>query len=74
LAEKMPDIKFFNCPRCGNENLLDFDQIVECPKCGLSFTKEIITKIEEENIVADEELMEILKYFKKNGDIKSLKE
>ncbi|MFX1356408.1 MAG: hypothetical protein ACFFA8_03910 [Promethearchaeota archaeon] len=70
----MPDLKLFNCPRCGNKNVLDFDEIVECPACGLSFTKEILKKIEEENIIADEEIMELLKSFKKNGDINKLKE
>lgn len=70
----MPDLKLFNCPRCGNKNVLDFDEIVECPECGLSFTKEILKKIEEENIIADEEIMELLKSFKKNGDINNLKE
>jgi len=70
----MPDLKHFNCPRCGNKNVLDFDEIVECPVCGLSFTKEILKKIEEENILADEEIMELLKSFKNNSDINDLKE
>ncbi|MFX0059340.1 MAG: hypothetical protein ACFE85_12515 [Candidatus Hodarchaeota archaeon] len=69
----MPDIKLFNCPRCGNKSVLDFDEIVECSKCGLSFTKEILEKIEDENVIADEEIMELIKSLKKDGDIDNLK-
>ena len=70
----MPDIKLFKCPRCGNKNILDFHEIIECPKCGLSFTKEILKELEDENIIADEEIMALLKSFKKNGDINNLNE
>ena len=67
-------LKKYHCPRCKISVVLDFGDIIECSKCGLSFTKSILDAIEHGEILSDNEIVEILKIFQNDGDLDRLKE
>lgn len=67
-------LKKYHCPRCENLMELDFGEIIECSKCGLSFTKSILDAIEHGEVLSDREIMEILKIFQDEGNLNKLKE
>ncbi len=47
----------YYCPRCKSENVYVFETHIECAECGSSFSIESIeSNIDEENILAEEEL------------------
>jgi len=47
----------YYCPRCKSENVSVFETHIECSECGSSFSIESIeSDIDEENILAEEEL------------------
>jgi len=47
----------YYCPRCKSENVYVFEAHIECAECKLSFSIESIENdIDEENILAEEEL------------------
>ncbi len=47
----------YHCPRCKSENVYVFETHIECAECESSFSIESIeSDIDEENILAEEEL------------------
>ena len=47
----------YYCPRCKSENVYVFETHIECAECESSFSIESIeSNIDEENILAEEEL------------------
>ena len=47
----------YHCPRCKSENVSVFETYIECAECESSFSIESIeSNIDEENILAEEEL------------------
>ncbi|TKJ21759.1 MAG: hypothetical protein CEE43_08705 [Promethearchaeota archaeon Loki_b32] len=52
---RMP--KEYYCPRCKSENVFVFVSHIECAECGSSFfIEDIKSVIDEENILAEDEL------------------
>ncbi|MFX1411236.1 MAG: hypothetical protein ACFFA6_12880 [Promethearchaeota archaeon] len=46
----------FHCPRCKSKEIFEYDTFIECKKCNLDFDKEFLGKIDDENILARQEL------------------
>lgn len=47
----------YHCPRCKSEKVYVFETYIECAECESSFSIESIeSNIDEENILAEEEL------------------
>ena len=47
----------YYCPRCQSENIIVYNDYIECTDCRLSFSIEtLLIDIEDENILAEEEL------------------
>ena len=65
----MSDEKKYHCPRCKSENLILYSEIIECPNCNLSFTKQILDKLEDEDVMADEELRQIIRHIYDQNDV-----
>ena len=55
-------IKFI-CPRCRSEDILEFDDFISCNKCDLDFDKDFLGVIDNENILARQELKGIIDAF-----------
>ena len=54
----------YHCPRCQSEAVIVYDNSIECTDCGLTFSIESIeSDIDDENILAEEELQGIAKAF-----------
>ena len=51
------------CPRCNSRNILEYDDLIECLDCSLTFTKEILEEIDDEHILSQEELGAFLDVF-----------
>lgn len=47
----------YSCPRCQSENVLEYDDFLECIDCGLMFSKEtMVSDADEDNYLSEEEL------------------
>ncbi|MFX1364654.1 MAG: hypothetical protein ACFFCE_12770 [Promethearchaeota archaeon] len=57
--------KKYKCPRCKSENILEFDTFITCNKCHLDFDKYHLGIIDDENILAHEELKGFFDAFNK---------
>ena len=55
--------KKFHCPRCKNENVIEFEEFIHCSKCDRDFDKELIGVVEDEYILSHQELGGILDAF-----------
>lgn len=45
------------CPRCQSENIIIYDDFIECADCGLIFSKEtLLSDVDDDNILGEEEL------------------
>ena len=56
----------YYCPRCQSENVIVYDEHIECTDCRLTFfLEDIESDMDEENILAREELHGITKAFGK---------
>ena len=54
----------YHCPRCQSEDVIVYDDHIECTDCRLTFSIETIeSDIEDENILAEEELHGLAKAF-----------
>lgn len=58
-------IEKYKCPRCESEDILEFDNFISCYKCHLDFDKKFLGVINDENILAREELKGIFDTFSK---------
>jgi transposase-like protein len=50
-----------HCPYCKSKNLSIHDEIVECSKCKLTFTKKFLRELQDESILAEEEKVEFIR-------------
>lgn len=46
----------YYCPRCKSTKIINRGKYIECPRCGIDFFKEYIREIDDENILAEQEL------------------
>ena len=60
----MNDKLEYHCPRCKSKDLLIHDEIIECPKCQLTFTKKFLKELEEDSILAEEEKADFIRSLK----------
>ncbi len=60
----------YYCPRCNSMEIIDHGEYIECPKCYLDFFKDHIGEIDDENIVAEQELKRIIDSFEDLKDKK----
>ena len=58
----MPVIKC--CPRCKSRDIVDHEDYITCLKCNLDFFKEFLGEINDENILAKQELEGFMDAFK----------
>ncbi len=61
----------FKCPKCGNVDVIDYDDSFECPKCNLEFEKEDFKNNGEDgldSIMSVKEMLAFLSAFKKEGE------
>ena len=46
----------YYCPRCKSNKIIDHGEYIECPECSLDFFKKYLEEIDDENILAEQEL------------------
>ncbi len=52
------------CPRCQSEEVIEYDDHIECLQCGLDFSIESLqSDIDKKNIIAEEELKGVVDAF-----------
>ena len=50
----------YHCPRCGNEDIVDYTDSFDCPFCKLEFEKRDCDELEDSQILAIEEKLGIV--------------
>lgn len=63
----------YKCPRCKSEHILEFDEFIKCSECDLDFDKEFLGVIDDENVLARQELKGIVDAFDEEEKKKLLK-
>ena len=53
--------KKYHCPRCKNEKIIEYDDSFDCPICRLEFEKKNFEIFEDDEILAVEEKVKIVK-------------
>jgi transposase-like protein len=56
--------EMIKCPRCDNSNLIDYGNIIECPRCNLEFHKKDLLNLKQDEILAISEKMTFIKSLK----------
>jgi len=51
----------YHCPRCKNENIIEYDDTFDCPACNQEFEKKDFDLFDEENILSVQEKLNISK-------------
>ncbi len=51
--------KKYHCPRCGNEDIVDYTDSFDCPSCGFEFDKKDCDELEDSQILSVEEKLGI---------------
>jgi len=51
----------YHCPRCGNEDIVDYTESIDCPSCRLEFEKRDFDELEDSQILAVEEKLGAVK-------------
>ena len=46
----------YYCPRCQSRDIIDYGDFIHCFDCDLDFNKELIGKIDDEEILSRQEL------------------
>jgi len=47
----------YYCPNCKSENVIVYDDHIECNDCGMSFSREILdSDMDDESILSEQEL------------------
>jgi len=49
-------IKKVHCPRCKSEDIIEYDEFIHCIKCKLDFDKKFLNKIDDDDILARQEV------------------
>jgi len=70
----MSQVRYSHCPRCKNTLVFEVEGVISCPHCKLTFNKEILSLVEAEDILSNEELSDILDIFREEGDLEYLRE
>ncbi len=66
--------KKYYCLQCKSENIMEYEDLLECTQCGLTFFKETLdSNIDEEDILAEEDLHEFVDAFNELKDKKTRK-
>jgi len=52
--------KKYHCPRCGNEDIVNYTDSFDCPTCKLEFEKKDCDELEDSQILAVEEKLGIV--------------
>lgn len=53
--------KKYHCPRCGNEDIVEYTDSFDCPSCEREFEKKDCDELENSQILSVEEKMRIIK-------------
>jgi len=59
----------YRCPACDSKDIIEYDEIIECPKCNLEFFIEGLGEIDPENQLSIKELSGIVGAFTEHGSI-----
>jgi len=51
----------YHCPRCKNEDIIEYGETFDCPKCVLEFEKKDFELFDDEDILSIQEKMRIIK-------------
>ncbi|MFX1469938.1 MAG: hypothetical protein ACFFB8_14890 [Promethearchaeota archaeon] len=64
----------YHCPQCKSENIIEYEDFLECTQCGLTFFKETLDRnIDDEDVLAEEDLHEFVDTFNELKDEKTRK-
>ncbi len=58
----------YHCPRCMSFQVKEQDRSIFCPRCKLNFDKKFLDLLEDEDILANEELNGIIDLFIEDTD------
>ncbi len=64
----------YYCPRCNSTEIIDHGDYIECLECHLDFFTNFIGEINDENILAEQELKGVIDSFEGLKDKKIRKE
>ncbi|MFX1277099.1 MAG: hypothetical protein ACFFBP_19410 [Promethearchaeota archaeon] len=53
MTSKKDDL--YHCPRCGNNNIINYDDTFDCPNCNLEFNKSDFKFYADDEILSIEE-------------------
>lgn len=54
----------YYCPRCQSDNVIEYDNFIECVDCELIFSnKSILSDVDDDNILGEEELLGVSNSF-----------
>ena len=59
---------YYHCPRCQSFQVKERERSVFCPRCELNFDKKFLQILEDEDILANEELEGIIEVFAEDTD------
>ncbi|TFG01391.1 MAG: hypothetical protein EU539_14100 [Promethearchaeota archaeon] len=59
--------KKYRCPRCHNDEIINYGDTFECPKCRLEFEKRDFKLFDEDQILSIEEKLKLTKVL--NSDL-----
>ena len=63
----------YHCPVCKSKDVIEYEDMIECPSCNLEFFKEGLGEIDDENKLSVQELNGIVKAFDDLEDKKTRK-
>jgi hypothetical protein len=56
----------YACPICNNKEIIEYEKIIECPRCELEFEKDDFKKYNKDQILAIQEKEGFIKFFNGN--------
>ncbi len=69
-------MSYYFCPRCGSQNIVNYDDSFECSECRLEFDKKDFDEIEDKSCILSIEeklgIVEVLKKFSKGDNFQQL--
>jgi len=58
----------YYCPRCKSREIIEYETFIECPKCKLEFEKEFFGVVDDENMLARQEVRGFIDSFDENEE------
>lgn len=58
----------YYCPRCKSRDIIEYETFIECPKCKLEFEKEFFGVVDDENMLARQEVRGFIDSFDENDE------